>query len=87
MSKVIDWIIHLIPEQYRVGIAIKKASYSVGKLAVALLMYGKMKTVVGDKLTPDQVQQVQAAAAAMSAALLTAIQDWAKLKWPNATWL
>lgn len=87
MSKLLNWFVNLIPQEYKIGIAIKKMSYSVGKLAVAGLMYGKMKTVVGGHLTPDQVTQIQAAVAAMSAAALTAIQDWAKVKWPDATWL
>lgn len=87
MGKLLGWIVNLVPEQYRVGIAIKKMSYTVGKLAVAVLAYGKMKTMVGDHLTPDQVQQIQAAMAALAAAALTGLQDWAKVKWPQATWL
>lgn len=87
MSKVLNWLVNLIPEEYRVGVAIKKASYSIGKLAIAGLMYGKVGSVVGSKLTPEQVQGIQAGAAALSAAALTGLQDWAKLKWPNATWL
>lgn len=87
MSKILNWIIHLIPEQYRVGIAIKKASYMIGKLAVSFLAYGKVKSIVGDHLTPDQITQIQTAAAGVSAAFLEGVHDWAKLKWPNATWL
>ncbi len=87
MSKILNWIVNLIPEQYRIGIAIKKVSYTLGKLAIAGLMYGKVGSMVGSKLTPDQVSQIQVAAAGLSAAVLTSIQDWAKLKWPNATWL
>jgi len=87
MSKILNWLVNLIPAEYRIGIAIKKISYTIGKLVVAGLMYGKVGTMIGSKLTPDQMQQVSAVAAAMSAATLTAIQDWAKLKWPSATWL
>jgi len=87
MSKILSWIVNLIPAEYRIGIAIKKVSYTIGKLVVAGLMYGKVGTMIGTKLTPDQVQGVQAGAAALSGAILTGIQDWAKLKWPTATWL
>jgi len=87
MHKVLNWIVNLIPEQYRIGIAIKKVSYTLGKLAIAGLMYGKVGTMVGSKLSPDQVVQIQTAAAGISAALLTAIQDWARVKWPDAKWL
>lgn len=87
MNKVLNWFVNLIPEQYRVGVAIKKASYTVGKLAVAALTYGKVKTMVGDHLTPDQITEIQTAAAGVTAALLTGVHDWAKLKYPNATWL
>jgi len=87
MGKVLNWIVNLIPEEYRIGVAIKKVSYTLGKLAIAGLMYGKVGSMIGSKLSPDQVTQIQTAAAGLSAALLTSIQDWAKVKWPNTTWL
>jgi len=87
MNKVLSWIVNLIPQEYRVGIAIKKVSYTVGKLAVAALAYGKMKALVGDNLTPDQLVQIQTTTAAIAAALLEGVHDWARLKYPNATWL
>lgn len=84
---MINWIWNLIPAEYRWSVAIKKMSYTVGKLAIAGLMYGKVGQMVGSHLTPDQMAQIQAAAAGATAALLTGIQDWAKMKWPNAKWL
>jgi len=82
--KLLNWFVNLIPEQYRVAVAIKKVSYSVGKLAAGLIT---AKLVTNGKLTADQVTQIQAGITTGVAATLTFIQDWAKMKWPNATWL
>lgn len=84
MSKILSWITNLIPEQYRVGIAIKKASYMVGKLAAG---YVTAQLVTTGKLTPEQCNQVQVAITAVTAGGLEMFHDWAKLKWPNAIWL
>jgi hypothetical protein len=84
---VINWLLNLIPQEWKISVAIKKASYTIGKLAVAGLMYGKAKTLVGSHLTPDQMNQVQMAIAAISAGALEGIHDWARLKWPGLTWL
>lgn len=87
MSKILDWVIRVIPQEYKVSVAIKKAAYMVGKCAVALLMYGKMKPMIGDHLSPDQVTQIQTVSATAAAAALEGLHDWAKVKWPQATWL
>lgn len=84
MSTVLNWFVNLIPEQYRVGVAIKKVSYTVGKLAAGYLT---AHLVTSCKLTPEQCSQIEAGITAAVAGGLTFIQDWAKLKYPNATWL
>ncbi len=84
---MLNWIIGLIPADYKWSVAIKKASYTVGKLAVAALMYGKAKTLIGSHLTPEQLTQAQEAVAVVSAAGMEGIHDWLKLRYPNATWL
>lgn len=84
MSKVLNWLVHLIPEQYRVGIAIKKVSYTIGKLAAG---YITSSLVTSGKLTPEQCTQIQLGVTAAVAGGLTMIQDWARVKYPNATWL
>ena len=84
MSNILNWFVNLIPEQYRVGIAIKKVSYTVGKLAAGVIT---ARLVATGKLTPEQCNQIQVGVVAMVAGGLTALQDWAKLKYPNATWL
>ncbi len=87
MSKILTWVLKLIPEQYRIGVAIKKVSYMVGKLAVSFLAYGKVKMIVGDNLTPDQIMQIQTATAALTGAALEGLHDWARVKWPNVALL
>lgn len=82
-----DWILSMVPADYKWNVAIKKASYTVGKLVAAGLMMGKTKTMVGDHLTPDQITQIQGAIGAVTAAGLEGIHDWAKLKWPDKKWL
>ena len=82
-----NWILKFIPQEYKWGVGIKKASYAVGKLVVSLLTFGKAKMLVGDKLTPDQILQVQTTIAAITAAALEGIHDWARVKWPDVKWL
>lgn len=82
-----NWLLKLIPEQYKVSILIKKASYTVGKLAVAGLMYGKVGQFLGAHLSPDHLAQIQLAAATVTAAGLEGAHDWAKLKWSETRWL
>lgn len=84
MTKVLSWIANLIPEQYRAGIAIKKAAYLVGKFAAGYLT---AQLVTTGKLTPDQCSQIQIAITTVTAAGLEGLHDWAKLKYPNAVWL
>lgn len=84
MSKVFSWIVGLIPQEYKFGVAIKKASYMVGKLAAG---YITASLVTKGKLTPNQCDQIQLAATTIVAGGLEAVHDWARLKWPQAAWL
>jgi len=84
---MLTWLLKLIPDDYKWSVMIKKAAYTVGKLAVAALMYGKAKTIVGNQLTPDQLKMVQDTAGVVTAGFLEGVHDWAKLKWPNTGWL
>lgn len=84
MSKLLNWIIGLVPQEYKIGVAIKKASYMVGKLAAGYLT---AQLVTTGKLTPEQCSQIQLAITTVVAGGLEAGHDWAKLKYPSATWL
>lgn len=84
---MLNWILKYIPSDYKWSVAIKKASYTLAKLATALLTMGKAKDVFGDNLTPEQIQQIQAAVGAVVAAGLEGLHDWLKLKFPNVQWL
>jgi len=84
MNKVLNWVINLIPQQYRVSVAIKKASYMIGKLITG---YATAKLVTTGKLSPEQTTQIELAITTITAGGLEALHDWAKLKWPEAKWL
>lgn len=81
MSKLLEWFSNLIPAEYKIGVAIKKLSYTVGKLAAG---YITAKLVTTGKLTPEQCSQIQMGLTAGIAGGLTLVQDWAKLKYPDA---
>jgi len=80
----LNWLANLIPEQYRVAIAIKKVSYTVGKLAAGFLT---AQLIAKGKLTPEQCGQIELATTAIVAGGLEAVHDWAKVKWPDQKWL
>jgi len=80
MIKILSWVSNLIPEQYKVSIAIKKTSYMVGKLAASYLT---SQLVTTGKLNAEQCSQVQLAVTTLMAGGLELLHDWAKLKWPN----
>lgn len=82
--KVLGWLVKLIPEEYRVGIAIKKGAYMVGKLAAGFIA---AKLVTTGHLTPEQCSQIQLAITTGVAGALELVHDWAKVKWPNLTLL
>lgn len=84
MGKVLNWVINLIPQQYRIGVAIKKVSYTIGKL-VAGFMTAKLVTT--GKLTAEQCSQIELALTTVAAGGLEWLHDWARMKWPQATWL
>ena len=81
------WVLRFIPQEYSWKVGIKKASYAAGKLIVALLGMGKVKAVVGDNLTPEQMMEIQAAVGAVVAAGLEGLHDWLRVKFPGVKWL
>lgn len=87
MGKFISKLLSYLPEEYRFSVLAKKAAYTVGKLVIAGLMYGKVGTLLGSKLTPEQVLAIQTVASVLAAAGLTAIQDFFALKYPDIKWL
>lgn len=81
------WVDKLIPVEYSFQIASKKIAYIVPKVVAAGLAYGAVGKYVTSHLTPDQVQQVQAAAAVLAAGALEGLHDYLKLKFPEFKWL
>ncbi len=84
MPKLLSWLVNLVPEQYRVSVAIKKASYMVAKLATSFITARLLTT---GKLNAEQCSQIELAITTVMAGGLEAVHDWAKLKWPNTAWL
>jgi hypothetical protein len=84
---MLNWLLNLIPADYKWSVASKNIAYDLGKGVAMLLTYGKIGHYVGAHLTPDQLTQVQLGATALVGALLAGFHDWAQVKWPNATWL
>lgn len=84
MRKILDWILRLIPAEYKWAIAAKKITYTVAKLAVSGVMYGTVGKHVGSHLSPDQLAQIQASVGVATAAALEGIHDFLKLKFPDS---
>lgn len=84
MSKLLSWLVNLIPEQYRLKVAIKKVSYTVGKL---LAGFATSQLVSTGHLTPEQCAQIEIGVTALTAGGLEMLHDWAKMKWPDQKWL
>jgi hypothetical protein len=83
MGKIATWFLSKIPSEYKAGVAIKKASYTIGKLAAAAFTMGWLGQHVGSHLTPDQIKLIEGATGAIVAGGLEAVHDYAKLKWPD----
>ena len=82
-----EWVERLIPVEYSFQIASKKIAYIVPKVVAAGLAYGVVGKYVGSHLTPEQLQQVQSAAAVLVAGALEGLHDFLKLKYPDFKWL
>lgn len=81
------WILKMLPIQYSYTVAIKKISYTVGKLAVTVLTMTKAKAFFGDNLTPAQITEIQTVIGGFTAATLEGLHDWLHVKFPNVKWL
>jgi hypothetical protein len=81
---MLGFLLKLIPADYRVKVAAKYVASWTGKAVVSLIAGSVLK----DKLSHEHVEAVGVAVTLMTGAGLTALQDWAKVKWPEKTeWL
>ncbi len=78
-----NWLLGLIPDNYKASVVIKKVAYLVGKFAVG---YATSTLVAKGNMTPAESIQVQMAVTTAVASGLEMLHDWAKLKWPNVSW-
>lgn len=80
---MLNWILGLIPNNYKWSVAAKNVGIIAGK-AIAGLLVG---STVGAKLSPQHVEAVSTVVTVLTTAGLEAIHDWAKLKYPDSKWL
>ena len=81
---MLNWILRLLPAEWKWQVASKKIIYTVTKLAIAGLMYGKFGQYLGSHLTPDQMIHAQAGVAAVTAAGLEGLHDFLKMRYPDS---
>lgn len=79
-----NFLLRLIPENYKWQVATKKAAAAVVKLATSALMYGKVGQYLGQHLTPEQLQMVQSAVAGLTMAAMEGLHDWLKMHYPDS---
>ena len=80
---MLNWLLKLIPEDYRLSVAFKKMAWTIAKTGVALIA----GTKIGKEVSPENWQVVTEVSTALLAGGMKIVHDWARLKWPNATWL
>jgi len=83
---MLNWLWKLFPQDWKFSVAVKKAAYTIGKLAIAILTMGKLKSL-GDKMSPEQLTQLQTVIGGLTAAGLETLHDWFRLKYPDIKWL
>lgn len=80
---MLGFFLKLIPNDYKWSVAIKKVTWTIAKTGVALLA----GTKIGKQVPADQWLAVTEVSAAIMAGGLKFIHDWAKVRFPKATWL
>lgn len=80
---MIGWLWKILPDDYKFSIAFKKMGAMAAKAITGLLL----GSVVGKKLSPEHIDAVGTVVTVLTTAGLEALHDWAKLKYPNASWL
>lgn len=83
LTKIKNWLADLVPDKYKVGVAIKKIVYMLGKMIAAFLA-GK---VASGYVTPDQALHIQVGITGAVGAIMEALHDYLKLKFPLVGWL
>jgi hypothetical protein len=82
-----DWLLRLLPKDYKWSVVIRKVGYGVAKVALAGLAYSKAQAIQGQLGIQIDPQKFQQGAAGLTIAGLEAAHDWAKLKYPKVSWL
>lgn len=78
-----NWLLNLIPADYKWSVGMKKAAWTIAKTGVSLLA----GTKIGLEVSQENWLVVTEVASALIAGGMKLVHDWAKLKYPNVTWL
>lgn len=87
---MLNWLINLIPADYKWSVATKNIAYDVGKAAAGLLMWSKAAAIektLHITVTPAMQTQVANAVGVVTTAGLAWLHDYLQVKYPNAAWL
>lgn len=87
---MMNWLINLIPPEYKWSVATKNIAYDIGKAAAGVLTMAKATAIekaLHITITPDMQTQVAAAIGALVTGGFAWLHDYLQVKFPKATWL
>lgn len=87
---MLNWILKLIPNDYKWSIATKNIAYDLGKAAAGILSWAGAVTLekkMHITITPDMQQEVAKVVGVLVTGALSWLHDYLQVKYPNATWL
>ena len=80
---MLNWIMKLIPSEYKWSVGIKKAAWTVAKTTVAFIAASKL----GKELKPEDLTKMTEIGTLVLVGGMKIAHDWARLRFPNAKWL
>lgn len=78
-----SWLLGLIPADYKWSVGMKKAAWTIAKTGVAMLA----GTKIGVEVSQENWLVVTEVSSALIAGAMKLVHDWARVKYPNVTWL
>ena len=87
---MLNWLINLIPADYKWSVAAKNVGYDVAKGVAGILTWGVVTSHLGKMhitLTADQQAEIAKGAGVLATGALAWLHDYLQVKYPNATWL
>ena len=87
---MLNWLISLIPADYKWSVAAKNIGYDVGKGVAGILSWGgalALEKKMHITITPDVQQEIAKGVGVAVTGALSWLHDYLQVKYPNATWL